>query len=68
MGRPPQPERLLSHDREVIDVILGIALIVVSGFAQVYRNQRDNLAAAWMYFHPEDFPSLQEKEEDESDS
>lgn len=52
----------------MIDVILGIALIVVSGFAQVYRNQRDNLAAAWMYFHPEDFPSLQEKEKDESDS
>lgn len=46
----------------MLDIILGVALLVTAGFAQVYRDQRDNLAAAWMHFHPEDFPSLNEDE------
>ena len=46
----------------IIDIILGAGLLVAAGFAQVYRDQRDNLAAAWMHFHPEDFPDLSEDE------
>lgn len=47
----------------IIDIILGVGLLVTAGVAQMYREQRDNLAAAWMYFHPEDFPDLTESDE-----
>lgn len=46
----------------IINIVLGIGLIVVGAMAQMYREQRDNLAAAWMHFHPEDFPDLTEDE------
>jgi hypothetical protein len=47
----------------IIDIILSVGLLVTAGVAQMYRDQRDNLAAAWMHFHPEDFPDLTESDE-----
>lgn len=45
--------------QSVVEIILGVALIAVSIAAQTYRDQRDNLAAAWIHYHPEDFPDLE---------
>lgn len=44
----------------MIYIVLSLAIIALGVTAQVYKNQRDDLAAAWMYFHPEDFPDLVE--------
>lgn len=46
-------------------VVLAIGLLVTSYVAQKYRNQRDDLATAWVHSHPEDFPGLAEEVEDD---
>ncbi|HEY6018339.1 MAG TPA: hypothetical protein VIY48_00105 [Candidatus Paceibacterota bacterium] len=48
----------------IIDIILGVALVTVGGMAQHYREQRNNLAAAWVHEHPEDFPGLDEVDDE----
>lgn len=40
----------------IVDLILGAGMLACAVMAVIYREQRDNLAAAWVYFHPEDFP------------
>lgn len=38
-----------------VDVVLFLAVIGLAGLAQLYREQRDNLAAYIVFTHPEDF-------------
>jgi len=38
-------------------------MLATAGVALTYREQRDNLAAAWVHFHPEDFPDMTESDE-----
>ena len=42
----------------IINAILFVALAVQTFAAMRLMNQRDDLAAAWVQAHPEDFPSL----------
>lgn len=47
----------------IVNIILAVGMIACAAMAGVYKDQRDNLAAAWIQYHPEDFPDLSESDE-----